>query len=198
MHIKPVIEPADHTLGNAKGALQVICYGDYLCPASREVHSVVSQLLTAFEGKIHYAFRPFPPWQHQPPALLAARAAEAAGRQGHYWPMHDALFRHKGRPDPDGLCDLAAGVGLHPERFHADLHDPALTRRLLARVEEGRRMGIRTAPALFVNGTRQPNTALWYLQEQMERWLTASSVGRLLGTVDRLRGTVHWGPGTGL
>ena len=194
--MKPVIEPADQTLGNAKGVFQVICYGDYLCPASREVHSVVSQLLTAFAGKIHYAFRPCP--QGQPLALLVARAVEAAGRQGHYWPMHYALFRGKGRPDPDGLYGLAAALGLHPERFHADLHDPALTRWLLDRAEEGRRMGIRTAPALFINGTRQPNTALWYVQEQMERWLAATSVGKLLGTVDRLRGTVHWGQRTGL
>ncbi len=125
--MKPVIQPADQTLGNAKGVFQVICYGDYLCPSSREMHFVVNQLLAAFEGKIHYAFRPFPQWQHQPPALLVARAVEAAGRQGHYWPMHYALFRHKGRPDRDDLCDLARTLGLHPERFRADLHDPALT-----------------------------------------------------------------------
>lgn len=196
--MKPVIQPADQTLGNAKAVFQLLCYGDYLCPTSREVHFVVSQLLTAFEGKIHYAFRPLPQGQHQPLALLAARAVEAAGRQGHYWSMHYALFRHQGRPDPDGLCDLARTLGLHPERFRADLHDPALTHRLLARMEEARRLGVRTAPALFLNGVRQASTALWCMQEQMERWLTASSVGRLLGTVDRLRGTVHWGHRTGL
>jgi protein-disulfide isomerase len=196
--MKPLIQPADQTLGNAKGVFQVTCYGDYLCPASRELHLVVSQLLEVFEGKIHYAFRAFPQGQHQPLALLVARAVEAAGRQGHYWPMHYALFRYKGRPDPDGLCDLAHTLGLHRERFRADLHDPALTHLLLARVEEGRRLGIRTAPTLFINGVRQPNTALWCLQEQIERELTASSVGKLLGTVDRLRGTVHWGHGTGL
>jgi protein-disulfide isomerase len=196
--MKPVIQPADQTLGNAKGVFQVISYGDYLCSTSREVHFVVGQLLVAFEGKIHYAFRPFPQWQHQPLALLVARAAEAAGRQGHYWPMHYALFRYRGHPDLDGLYDLAHALGLNPEKFHADLHDPALTNLLLAQVEEGRRMGIRIAPALFINGVRQTNTALWSLQEQMERWLTASSVGKLLGTVDRLRGTVHWGHRTGL
>ncbi|MBD0255882.1 MAG: thioredoxin domain-containing protein [Cytophagales bacterium] len=196
--MKPFIQPADQTLGNAKGVFQLICYGDYLCPTSREVHFAVSQLLAAFEGKIHYAFRPFPQWQHQPLALLVARAVEAAGRQGHYWPMHYALFRHPGRHDLDGLYDLAHAVGLHPERFHADLHDPALTHLLLTQGEEARRLGVRTAPALFLNGARQANTAPWCLQEQMERWLTASSVGRLLGTVDRLRGTVHWGHRTGL
>jgi protein-disulfide isomerase len=191
--IKPVIRSSDQTIGNAKAAIQLICYGDYLCPASRELHRDISQLLSASEGKIFYTFKPFPQPQKYPYALLVARAVEAAGRQDCFWPMHYALFRYKGRINLDVLYDMAYALGLDGERFHQDLEDPVLTGKVLEQVDEGRRQGVRATPALFVNGTPEHHTALGQLQEKLERRLTALPVGKVVGTVDPLLGTVYWG-----
>ncbi len=188
--MKPVIQPTDQTLGSPKGLFQIICYGDYLSPDAREMHFTMSQLLTAFEGKLRYAFRPFPQPHRYPYALLAARAVEAAGRQGYYWPMHYALFRYRGPVDRDTLYDLACALGLDLAAFHRDLHDPALTGQVLASVEAGRGFGVDAVPALFLNGERQYTTALWHLQEVLERRLTASRPGSIAGTVHSRPGTV--------
>ena len=189
--MKPVIQPAEQTLGSPKGMFQVICYGDYLSPDSRELHFTMSQLLTAFEGKLHYAFRPFPQPHRYPYALLAARAAEAAGRQGYYWPMHYALFRYRGRVDRDTLYDLACALGVDLAAFHRDLHDPALTGQVLAAVEAGRGFGVEAVPALFLNGERQYTTALWQVQEMLARRLRAARQGSVAGAVPARPGTVR-------
>ncbi|MBD0257495.1 MAG: thioredoxin domain-containing protein [Cytophagales bacterium] len=193
--MKPLIQSTDQTLGSSKGLIQVICYGDYLDPGSREMHFTMSQLLSAFAGKLRYAFRPFPQPLRHPCALLVARAVEAAGRQGYYWPMHYALFRYRGNIDLDRLYDLACALGLDLEAFHRDLEDQALSGQLLAAVEAGRGYGVEAAPALFFNGERQYTTALWHLQELLERQLTALQRRRVAGTVNPRVGTVfrgHW------
>jgi protein-disulfide isomerase len=146
-------------------------------------------LVRAREEKLHYAFRPFP--APNAASLLAARAAAAAGRQDQYWPMHYALFRHAGKPDLAAVHDLACALDLDLEQFHRDLSDADLTRGLLAGVEEGRRLGVRSAPALFVDGVRQPHAHA--LQQQLERWRVAPPRAGIIGTVDPLLGTVHWG-----
>jgi protein-disulfide isomerase len=182
--MNPFIELTDQTLGNPKAAIQVICYGDYPNPDSREMHFTMSQLLAAFEGKLCYAFRPFPEPHRYPYALLAARAVEAAGRQACYWPMHYALFRYRDRIDLDTIYNLAYALGLDTEAFHRDLQDQVLTGQVLATVEAGRGFGVDSTPALFVNGERQYTTALWHLQKLLERRLTGRRQGGVVRTAN--------------
>jgi protein-disulfide isomerase len=196
--MKPVILPHEQTLGCPGALLQLICYGDYLCPASREVHFTVSQLLAVFEGKLLYAFRPFPHLQNHPFSLLVARAVEAAGRQDAYWPMHYALFRYRVALDLDSLYSIADALGLDGVQFDRDLLDPVLTGQILHCVEEGRGYRVGAAPALFINGVRELDTALWQAQERLERLLTTWAIGKAVGTVDPLLGTVNWGAWPGL
>jgi protein-disulfide isomerase len=196
--MKPFIMPYEQTLGCPGALLQLICYGDYLCPASREVHFTVSQLLAVFEGKLLYTFRPFPQLQNHPFALLVARAVEAAGRQDAYWPMHYAVFRYRGLLDANALYGIVDALGLDEVQFDGDLRDPALSGQILHCVEEGRGYGIGAAPALFINGVRQLDTALWQMQERLERRPTDRPIGKAVGTVDPLLGTVNWGAWPGL
>lgn len=194
--MKPVIRPHEHTLGSPGACLQLISYGDYLSPQAREVHFTISQLLTRFESKLHYAFRPFP--LPHPFAQLVARAVEAAGRQEAYWPMHYALFRYRGRVDPDALYSLADALGLDGAQFDRDLRDPVPAAHIRQQVEEGRGYGVGAGPALFIDGIHQPDTALWQLQARLERRIAARPIGSAVGTVDPLQGTVNWGPWPGL
>lgn len=63
----------------------------------------------------------------------------------------------------------------------------------------GRCYGVGGAgPALFINGIAQPDTALWQLQERLERRIAARPLGKAVGSLDPLHGTVNWGPGPGL
>ena len=70
-------------------------------------------------------------WQHlpltdvHPHALLAAEGAEAAARQGKFWPMHDQLLDHQGALTASDLIRYAGELGLDTARFAADLHNHA-------------------------------------------------------------------------
>jgi protein-disulfide isomerase len=160
------------------------------------MHFTLSRLLRTFKESLLYAFRPFPQPRKYAQSLLAARAVEAAGRQDQYWPMHYALFRHRGKLDLDALHDLACTLGLDQEYFHRDLHDPDLSLGLLAGVEESRRLGVRSAPTLFVDGVLQPHPHA--LQQQLERGHLPQSRINIIGKVDPLLGTVYWGQWPGL
>jgi protein-disulfide isomerase len=56
-----------------------------------------------------------------PNAALSAEAAEAADRQGAFWPMHDLLLEHQRELRPVHLVRYAADLGLDVDRFREDL-----------------------------------------------------------------------------
>ena len=83
-------------------------------------------------------FRHYPlTWEH-PASSLAARAAEAAARQGKFWEMHDELFRNPGMLHREALYAHAASAGLDIGRFGTDIEDAALVDRIQRDVASGR------------------------------------------------------------
>ncbi len=85
-------------------------------------------------------------------ALPAALAAEAAGKQGKFWEMHDKLFQ-----DPRALTDenfkkYATEIGLDIKKFEADMKDKALETKIKKQQVQGTTLGARGTPAFFING----------------------------------------------
>jgi protein-disulfide isomerase len=141
------VGPDDHVRGPA-GAPLVIVYGDYECP-----------YCAALEFRLHalplrVAFRHFPIRGAHPRAFAAACAAEAAGRQGAFWPMHDALFADQGRLEDPHLWARAERLGLDLARFDADRRDDAVASRITADFRGGVRAGVPTTPTMFFDGDR--------------------------------------------
>jgi Na+:H+ antiporter, NhaA family len=100
------------------------------------------------------AFRHFPVRSSHPRAWAAAAAAEAAGVQGAFWPMHDALYGARGRLGPDDVIALAEGLRLDTERVRAELAERTHAPRVARDVEGGRASGVGGTPTFFVNGVR--------------------------------------------
>ena len=130
------------------GARTVIVYGDYECP-----------YCAALELRLHglplrVAFRHFPVRSSHPRAWPAARAAEAAGLQGRFWEMHDALFADQGRLEDPHLWERAERLGLDVARFDADRRSETVDARITADWKAGVRAGVATTPTLFVDGDR--------------------------------------------
>ena len=136
----------------------VVVYGDYECP-----------FCAALEGRLHglrlrVAFRHFPIRTTHPRALPAACAAEAAGLQGAFWPMHDALFGDQARLEDPHLWARAEALGLDLDRFEADRRSDAVGERVRADFRGGVRAGVPTTPTLFVEGRMhagRPDESLW-------------------------------------
>ncbi len=85
-------------------------------------------------------------------AMAAALAAEAAGKQGKFWEMHDKLFQ-----DPRALTDenfekYAKELGLDLDQFKKDMKDPALEKKIKDQQSQGMQLGARGTPAFFING----------------------------------------------
>jgi protein-disulfide isomerase len=87
-----------------------------------------------------------------PHALHAALAAEAAGAQGQFWPMHDLLFENQAHLKPQQLRGYAQRLELDVERFDYEMEQQLYLQRIREEIEQGRRSGVRATPSFFVNG----------------------------------------------
>jgi protein-disulfide isomerase len=153
----PPVGPADHLRGPEHAPL-IVVYGDYECPFCAALELRLGTVA------LRVAFRHFPIRASHPRAFAAACAAEAAGRQGAFWPMHDALFADQGRLDDPHLWARAERLGLDLARFDADRRDPEVAAHVSADFRSGVRAGVPTTPTLFVDGEchpGRPDPAVW-------------------------------------
>ena len=103
---------AEHVLGNPGAPVTVIEYADFECPYCAAAAPVLKQLVEESDGRVRLVFRHFPLAGNHPHALTAALAAEAAGAQGAFWPMHDLLFARQDRLSDVALRAYAEELGL--------------------------------------------------------------------------------------
>lgn len=154
--LRPIDPRRDHVRGGDAAArpLTILIYGDFLCPYCRRLRYVLERLRHALGERMAYVFRHSPNERAHPGAELMALGSEAAGRQGRFWEMHDALFAREPPIDERILREIAASLGLDIERFQRDLRDAALRRRLDEDLADGRRNGVTGTPTIFIDGVR--------------------------------------------
>ena len=151
-----VVSDADHVRGNPDAALTLTVYADFQCPACRTETAVISQAWPQISDKVKLVFRHYPLDTHRH-AFLAARYAEAAGRQNKFWEMHDVLYANQvvwsGEADATGLFDgYAQELGLDLAQLKADVDVTAVRNKIVADQRGGDRAGVRATPSLFFNG----------------------------------------------
>src|SRR5207245_9289487 len=129
-----------------EAGLLVIEYGDFECPYC----ALLSTHMPA--GGVRHVFRHFPVRSSHPRAWAAACAAEAAGRQGRFWELHDLLFADQGRLEDPHLWRRARELGLDVERFDSDRRGDAVAARVREDFQAGVRAGVVTTPTIFVRG----------------------------------------------
>ncbi len=157
LEVEPLDAMVDHVRGPV-GAHVILEYGDYECPYSRRAYREIQRVERELDGNLCFAFRHFPLTEIHPHALAAARAAEAAARQGRYWEMHEVLYgRQKALGDSD-LREYARELGLELARFDSDFEgEPALERirrDVRSAVVSGQVTG---TPTLFIDGALHPD-----------------------------------------
>ncbi|MDB5259193.1 MAG: hypothetical protein JWO73_401 [Candidatus Taylorbacteria bacterium] len=158
------VTSADWITGSTTAPVTVVEYSDLQCPACQSYHNLVLKKLIAEEGsKFRFVYRHFPLPQHMN-AYTAALAAEAAGKQGKFWEMHDKLFETQ--KDWEKLATSTAAetfagyaktLGLDAAKFKSDESDPALFAKVASSSESGNKTGVDSTPTFFVNGTSIDN-----------------------------------------
>jgi protein-disulfide isomerase len=152
------VDELDHTRGESPALVTLVEYADFECLNCARAFPLLVRLLEEFNGTLRLVFRHFPlGWEH-PASALAARAAEAAARQGKFWEMHDELFRNPGMLHREALHAHAASVGLDLGRFASDLDEPSLVSRIERDVTSGRASSVNATPTFFIDGARYANS----------------------------------------
>src|SRR5437016_5860737 len=87
------VSAQDHSQGPESAPVTLVEYGDFQCPYTGSLQSVIAKLQHRFGAQLRFVYRHFPLFARHPLAQLAAEAAEAAGAQGKFWEMHAYLFQ---------------------------------------------------------------------------------------------------------
>ena len=149
------VNEADHSIGPTHASVVVVEYGDFECPNCKQAAPAVKLLLRHFAGRIRFVYRHFPLEEVHPQALQAAEAAESAGGQGKFWPMHDLLFDNQPHLRLPQLQSYAEKLQLDTVRYAAEMDDHRYLQRIREHMQSGRESGVRHTPTFFVDGSIQ-------------------------------------------
>lgn len=162
--VLPVSE-RDHVQGPEDAPVTFVEYGDYECPYCRLVYYDIQGLQEQLGDRLRYVYRHLPIESVHPHARLAAEAAEAAGAQGKFWEMHDALFTHEDLNE-EQIYGFAQDLGLDMVRFRQELDEGQHADKVQEDFRSGIRSGANGTPTFFVNGQRYDGP--WDLESLLE------------------------------
>jgi Na+/H+ antiporter NhaA len=144
----------DHIRGPDTAPVTLVEYGDYQCPYCGQAEVVIRELLEEFGDELRYVWRHLPLNDVHENAQMAAEAAEAAGAQGAFWPMHDKLLSSQDELTPRDLKRYAEELGLDVERFWDELRRREHAERIAEDVASADASGVAGTPSFFINGRR--------------------------------------------
>ncbi len=154
MALRPPVTSRDHSAGPDDARVTLVEYGDYESPACGAFYPTMKGVQARLGPNLRFVFRNFPLSEIHPFALQAAEAAEAAGVQESFWPMHDTLFENQHALVRASLELYADSLGLDLERFNRDLDVHAHATRIHDDFRAGARCGVNGTPTIFVDGLR--------------------------------------------
>lgn len=161
---------AAKVLGSPMAPVTIVEFSDFQCPHCAAANPELHRIVRENEGRVKLAFKHYPLPSHTR-AEPAARAAEAAARQGKFWEMVDLLFTRQHAFEDADLEKYAEQVGLDMPRFRADFASEEVAKAVAADRIEGEGAKIEGTPTVFVNGRKleEPFKALpAYIAEEKD------------------------------
>lgn len=154
----------DWVKGNLESDIVLIEYSDFQCPACGSYYPIVKQISQEFKNDIQFVYRNFPLRQLHPNALIAGQAAEAAGKQGKFWEMHDMIFENqrtwsnqKRKQIEETFISYANTLGIDTEQFKNDLNSKEVRDKVDSDYQSGIKAGVNSTPTFFLNGEKIQN-----------------------------------------
>lgn len=174
--IADVSPETDPVQGPADAKVTVVEFSDFQCPACKQAHFKLGEVLDKYKDKIKFVYRDFPLMGKHPDALPASVAAHCAGDQGKYWEMHDMLFKAPSLKEND-FKGFASKLALDGEKFDACLKDPAKDAEVRKDLEDGRKYGVNSTPTFYVNGYLVVGANVQELSRLIDRELEKAGAG---------------------
>jgi protein-disulfide isomerase len=156
------VHPLDYVKGSASSTVVIMEYSDFQCPACRSYLPLVRQVTQEYGNRIAFVYRHFPLTGIHFNAELAARAAEAARKQGKFWEMHDILFEKQLEWEKESdvvkhFDNYAGLIGISVEQFKIDFNSDEVKNFVRGEMAHGRELGINATPTFYINGQKITN-----------------------------------------
>ncbi len=124
---------------------------------------MLAQIQNDYPEDVRIVYRHFPLVSIHNKAALSAQAAEAAGKQGQFWEMHDLLFERQAEwaqmsveDFQAWLIEQAEALGLDSERFSADLVSEENVDYVQETWDRGVEINLPGTPYLLIDGQIWP------------------------------------------
>ena len=179
-------EIGDHVYGNKDSQVIVFEYGDFQCPSCGGAFPQLKTIKETYKHQIAFVFRNFPLTSIHPNALSAATSAEAAGLQGKFWEMHDALYLNQdswtnsSTNDRNTIFeDYAKSVGVNVTQYNTDLTGKKVADKIARDRALGKKVGVDSTPTVFIGNDKMNSDVISNLVQGDGSKLTAEIDKRL-------------------
>lgn len=160
------VQPTNHVMGTGSAGVTLLEYGDYQCPVCGVYYPTVKQVVGQLSNKIFFQFRNLPLSSIHQNAVAGARAAEAAGKQGKYFEMHDILYEQQQTWSAASspmiyFENYATQLGLDVAKFKTDYASSEVNSLINADLDAFSKTKQEEAtPTFFINGVYISNSDL--------------------------------------
>lgn len=149
---------ATHSIGSSSAKVTIVEFADFQCPACGAAFPVVKQIVEEYKDDVSYVFRHFPLPGHKN-ARAGAQAAEAAGKQGRFFEMHDLLFINQSEwsegNDAEQIFEgYAESLALDMEQFRTDRDAAATNTAIQDDQDDALQLGVNSTPTFYIDGEK--------------------------------------------
>jgi protein-disulfide isomerase len=149
------------SFGAANPQITIFEFGDLQCPDCKmEAPVLRNNLMQTFPGKVKVYFKDFPLESIHPWARAAAIAGRCVYRQGeqHFWNFYDWIYENQEQIDGNNLQSKvtawAGQKGIDTIQLGRCIDSKATEAEVNKTIAEGRALGLKGTPTLFINGRR--------------------------------------------
>ena len=148
-----ITDSTNHVLGNEKGSFVIVEFFDYQCGWCKKTNQEIAKALKNAPN-IRWILIDAPIFG--PDSEKIAAYVMAAGKQGKFKEMHEAVTNSQGRLDEDALLELGKKLNLNTKKLAADANDKSVQDKLNKNKELAQKLNLRGVPMLIVDGKIHP------------------------------------------
>lgn len=163
--VQPIkLSDSDWIKGDRDSKAILIEYADFQCPACVNYYPLIEKLSQEITSDLAIVYRHFPLTSIHPNAMPAAKASEAAGKQGKFWEMYKILYEKNDdwvndKNAKDKFVSYAGEFQLNKEQFLEDYDSSQVEDKIKADMQSGTVLNVNSTPTLFLNGKKiQPKS----------------------------------------
>ncbi len=142
---------ADYSIGPDEAPVTVVEFFDYRCGPCRGSLDTISALPERYNGQVRVVFKEFPILSTE--SRIASLAALAAGRQGKYFEMHQALMQSPSRFQDGDIVKIAKDIGLDMAKWEEDRKDKSFRDQIDKNHFLAQTIGANATPTFIIGDT---------------------------------------------